>query len=273
MKKFIMFLMVMIFATCAYAENDNTTSESINSSVNNNYLTIGGGGDGTTATVSSQQTESDAKINTHLIPMSIPVTITQDYTGPVFKDHKWQKDILDFLLKNEGPEMFTVVRPMPFVIKTTHSIKYSLADGFDEQKQVYVFKNEDDVKLKNYRVVGYVTSYSTGKGTLMECFDQAVFDSGMLGGNGLILLRVDFLSETKSSTVGLGSSVASGVLTGGSAASVGGAAIGYAASTAGPNTKPYIHGIAIYSEELSPKGNTTKEAVSPTEDDWSPYEE
>jgi len=61
----------------------------------------------------------------------------------------------------------------------------------------------------------------------------------------LLLIKTDFMAGVKSTTVGFGSSAASGLMHGGAGASVGGMAIGYASSQASPKTNPFIHGMAL----------------------------
>ncbi|MCK4349092.1 MAG: hypothetical protein KAW47_10795 [Thermoplasmatales archaeon] len=248
MKKFIKLAIIIVimvmFVGTAYAIGPGPSCESTNSSINNNYLNLGSGG--------IQQ--SEALINSHLQPMSTPMTITPDYSGPVFKDHKFQKEILNFLLREEGLKPFVIKKKKGyFEIKSSKSSSTQLTNKeYEEQKRVYVSKDEIDLKkLKKYKMVGYVDAYSKGKATLMGCFNQAVVDTGRMGGNILLILKINFMAGIKSSTIGLGSSGAAGFMHGNSEAQVYGAAIGYASSKATPQTNPYLHGIILFSEELT----------------------
>lgn len=230
-------VMMMTIACPAYAEE--STMETNN--YNNNYLGIGSPG--------LQQSETE--INSHLQPMVSPLTITPEYSGPVFKDHKFQKTIMDFLLREDGLKPFKVEKRGWFVLQSSKSSSDIITKGYPEQTRIYVFRDLEDLKkIKGFKVVGYIDTYSKSSETLMDCFDQAVIDTGEMGGNILVILKVDFMAGLKSTTVGLGTSGAGGFLHGGNGASVYGGAIGYASSKATPQTNPYIHGIALYSEEL-----------------------
>jgi len=236
MKKFNILAVtgMMLLATSAYA--DNTLSTTVE---NNNFLGIGQPG----------INRSQGEINSHLNPLQTPFVPNIEYFGPVLKDHKIQDEILNFMLSDKGLR--------PFKIKTTGLFsrnitktesKCVLPKPLKKQNVVYVFKSKDELKGYKYQVVGYIDTYSDGDDdeTLMQCFDQAILDSGEMGANAMLLLKTDFTAGVKSTTVGLGSSGTSGHLHGGSGASVGGAAIGYASSKANPRTNPYIHGIAIH---------------------------
>lgn len=209
----------------------------------------------TTLIIEAPEDIQQIQINSHLQPMNTPLTIAPEYSGPVFKDHKFQKEILNFMLRNEGLRPFTIETPRWFVKKSSKSSS-SLTikedkEKYPEQTRIYVFRDEEELKnLKEFKVLGYTDTYSKGKATLMDCFDQAVIDTGEKGGNALVILKVDFMAGMKSTTVGLGTSGAAGFLYGGNEASVYGGAIGYASSKATPQTNPYIHGIILYSEEL-----------------------
>lgn len=241
MKKFIAIIAItMMLSSVAYAGNALTST-----SVNNNYLGIGNPG---------EVQRSEAEINSHLQPMNTPLAINPDYSGPVFKDHKVQTEILDYLLKAEGLKPFTIVdvKRGYFEKKSAKSASTLLArKDYEEQKKFYVFRDENDLKqIKKYETVGYIDTYSKGTATLMDCFNQAIFDAGEMGGNILLLLKDDFMAGMEASTIGLGGSGAEGLLHGGNAASVYGFAIGYAKSKATPQTNPYFHGMVLFSEEL-----------------------
>ena len=47
-------------------------------------------------------------VNSHLDPMGLPGLNPVNYDGPFKEDHKFQKEILAFMLKEEGPKPFTV---------------------------------------------------------------------------------------------------------------------------------------------------------------------
>lgn len=195
---------------------------------------------------------TEAEINTHIQPMNTPVTIAPEYNGPFFKDHKYQIKILNFILREQGLKPFKIMTKKGcFVKKSSKSASSAVVGGYPEQDRVYVFRDEDDLKkLKEFTVLGYADTYSKGKDTLMSCFNQAVIDSGAMGGNALVILETNFVAGVKSSTIGLGFSGANGLMHGSNSASVFGSAIGYASSKATTQTNPFIHGIVLYSEEL-----------------------
>lgn len=245
MKKFI------IMVTILWAGTSFAADSLISTSINNNYLGIGKPG--------IQQ--SEAEVNQHLQPMNLLVTINPEYSGPVFKDHKIQTEILNFLLREDGLKPFRIVDIPSFLFEKNHSktdSKSLTMKKYEEQKVVWVFRNMKDYEetrkakgWKEFKNIGTIDVFSEGKATEMDCLNQAIVDAGKMGATILLILKRDFVADVKSRTVGLGSSSASGLLHGGQGASVGGAAIGYTSSTARPRTNPYIHGIALYSDELT----------------------
>jgi len=243
MKKIILLcILLLILGTSAYADNELSTTVE-----NNNYLGIG---------QSRDVNHSQGEINSQLSPMSLPVTITPEYNGPVFKDHKVQDEILEFLLSNTGLHKFEIIGTSKFFSDTTETeSKCILSEPLTMSKKVFVFKSKEGLKDYKYKVVGYIDTYSDGDEdeTLMQCFNQAILDAGRMGANTILLMKINFVAGMKSSTIGLGSSGAGGFMHGGSGSSVYGAAIGYSSSTASTKTNPYIHGIALYIKSLEDK--------------------
>ena len=239
--KFLVVIGMLLFATSVYAQNELTTTVE-----NNNYLGIG---------QSKDVNHSQGEINSHLQPMSTPYVINPEYNGPVFKDHKIQNEILNFLLSEEGLRPFRIVKVTNGFSKniTETESKCLIPKPLKKCNRVFVFKSKEELKNYTYKTIGYIDAYSDGNDdeTLMQCFNQAVLDTGRMGANAFLILKSDFMAGMKSSTVGIGSSGAGGFMHGGSDASVYGAAIGYASSTAKPKTNPYIHGVAIYIDSLS----------------------
>jgi len=239
--KFLVVIGMLLFATSVYAQNELTTTVE-----NNNYLGIG---------QSKDVNHSQGEINSHLQPMSTPFITNPEYNGPVFKDHKVQAEILDFLLSEEGLRPFRIVKVTNGFSKniTETESKCLLPEPLAKQVRVFVFKDRAELKDYKYKIVGYIDAYSDGDEdeTTLQCFNQAILDTGRMGANALLMIKVDFMAGIKSTTVGLGGSGATGMMHGGSAASVSGMAIGYASSSAKPKTNPYIHGMAIYIDILS----------------------
>ena len=192
-------------------------------------------------------------VNSHLAPMSGQATDTVEYHGPVYEDHKFQKSILDFMLQTDDLRPFVVKKPGLFTRDSANSDSKDLSVKDHEEKMVvYVFRSMEDLEnhVKSYELVGCTDTFSDGDESLLDCFDQAVIDAGIMGGNILVTLKVDYMAALESTTVGLGGSGAGGFLQGATQSSVYGAALGYAKSRAIPETDPYIHGIVLYSEEL-----------------------
>ena len=241
-KAFIV-LMIMIFVLVSPAHalfDNNEVSPSVESYNYNNILFSNPG-------------DSTVKANTQMQPLLTPMVVTPAYHGPVFKDHKIQAEILQFLLKEKGGEPFVISKRGLFTRKSAHSDSEATSRvEYAEKKRVYAFTGEDDLlkNVSNYSVVGYTDTYSKGKYTLMDCFNQAIIDAGDMGGNGVILLKIDFMAGLSSRTIGLGTSGAAGIMKGANQSSVSGAALGYASSKATPETNPYIYAIVIYSEDL-----------------------
>lgn len=207
---------MMLLSTSAYAGNTLSTTVE-----NNNFLGIGQPGINRT----------QGEMNTHLNPLQTPFVPNIEYFGPVFKDNKIQNEILDFMLAGAGLHSFRIESPKFFFSRnfTESESKRISPTQLKKQERVFVFKNKEELKDYKYQVVGYVNAYSDGDDdeTLMACFSQAILDSGKMGANALLIIKVDFNAGVKSTTVGLGGSGTSGHLHGGSGASVGGAAIGF----------------------------------------------
>jgi len=245
MKKivFLVFMCLLLLGTSAYADNElKTTVE------NNNYLGIG---------QSQDVNHSQGEVNTHLNPMSTPFVTNPEYNGPVFKDHKVQNKILEFLLSEECLRPFKIIKVTGgFSNNVTETeSKCLLPEPLVKQVRVFVFKDRAELKDYKYKVVGYIDTYSDGDDdeTTLQCFNQAILDTGRMGANAFLLIKSDFMAGVKSTTVGLGGSGATGLMHGGAGASVSGVAIGYAASSAKPKTNPYIHGMALMIESLEDK--------------------
>ena len=232
--KILVIMGVLLLATSAYAQNELTTTVE-----NNNYLGIGQKG----------VNQSQGEINSQLQPMSTPFVTNPEYNGPVFKDHKIQTEILDFLLSKKGLHLFRIITVTNGFSKNVTGTQSTcmLAKPLKKRDSVFVFKDRKALEGYEYRIVGYIDAYSDGDDdeTLMQCFNQAVLDTGRMGANALLLIKTDFIAGIKSTTVGLGSSAASGLMNGANGASVVGAAIGYASSKASPKTNPFIHGMAL----------------------------
>lgn len=244
MKK-ILIIAICFWGSVAFAGNTLTSEV-----VNNNYLQ-GGGGEAVQG-----ESQKELEINSHLNPMSASAPATPEYNGPVFKDHKIQTVILDFLLRKDGLKPYRIEDSgLRRNAAKSRSAKTALK-AYKKKKRVFVFRSEADLKntkgVGRCEDVGYADTYSEGSATLMDCYTQAVVDAGDMGGNIFLMLSHNFIAGVKSSTIGLGSSGAAGLLQGGNA-TVYGAAIGYAKSKATSETNPYMHGIVLYSEELARK--------------------
>lgn len=235
---------MVLLACSVYAAEVESDNSLTSTSINNNYLGFGN---------QKEVQRNETEVNSHLQPMNTPVTVSPDYTGPVFQDHKIQTEILNFLLRENRLKSFRIERNGIFEINSakTNSMPTIGNKKYKKQRVVYVFRDlEDFEKIENSEMVGYVDTFSKGRATLIDCFNQAVVDSGAMGGNILVILKTNFLAELKAKTIGLGTSGAAGFLHGGAGANVYGGAIGYASSQATPQTNPYLHGIVLFSQDL-----------------------
>lgn len=215
-------------------------------SINNNYLSGGGSAD-------CGESQKELEINGHLVPVPVPVPVTPGYNGPVFKDHKIQTVILNYLLKEDSLKPYIIEDEGFRRNAAKSSSQITALKKYQKQKRVFVFRDEKELKNKKLgkcEVVGYADTYSKGSATLLDCLTQSVVDAGNMGGNIFLILGHNFIAGVKSSTIGLGSSGAAGFLQGGDA-SVYGAAVGYARSKAISETNPFMHGIVLYSENLT----------------------
>ena len=195
----------------------------------------------------------EIKINSQLTPMAGQQVDTIEYHGETLEDHKYQDEILEFLLAAEGPKPFKVRERGFFTRKSSHSDSKDLSvKEYEETTTVYVFRDIADLEanIESYSIVGYADTFSKGKASLMDCFDQAVIDSGEMGGNIVVILDVAYINALKSTTTGLGGSGAAGIMKNATQSSVFGAALGYASSKATPETDPFIHGMVLYSAEF-----------------------
>lgn len=195
----------------------------------------------------------ELKVNSQLNPMAGAAVDNIEYHGPVYEDHKFQSKILNFVLQSNYLKPFAVKEHGFFTRDSAESCSKDISvKEHDETTVVYVFRDMEDLKnhVGNYETVGYADTYSDGDETLMDCFDQAVIDSGVMGGNILVFLKVDYIAALASKTVGLGGSGAAGFMNGVDTSRVFGTVIGYASSKATPETDPFIHGMILYSPEL-----------------------
>lgn len=235
----VWFILAAVFMTAHKARADANLSTQVS---NNNFLGIGSSDDGT------------QNVNSHISAMGIPCLVNPEYNGPVFTDHKIQKEILDFLLAAPGLHPFRIIKVTGgFTQNVTQTGSKCMREKpLPKQNRVFVSKRTKDFSKRVYKIVGIIDTYSDGSDDedLMRCFDQAVLDSGRMGANALIILKIDFMTDVNSKTVGLGGSGANSSLHGGKVSSVYGFALGYAQSTAKPRTNPYIHGVALYIEGL-----------------------
>ena len=271
---FIVMLLIML-ASPTYATEVNTTATNTTGVYVEGGVDVDVEGDGSNVTVSGDSYDVDIPdetktlVNSHLQPLNTPLIVTTDYNGPVFKDHKYQREILYFMLsankKTDSKDLrpFVIERKKGFlgifVKDSSKSSSNTIAKTeFKEQKSVYVFIDKKDLRshVSNYQIVGFTDTFSDGDATLLDCFDQAVIDAGEMGGNIIVVLKVDFMAAVESSTIGLGTSGAGGFMHGSNEASVYGAALGYAKSRATPQTDPFIHCMVLYSDKLAKMGVT-----------------
>jgi len=193
-------------------------------------------------------------VNSHLSPMPGQGTDTLEYHGDTRKDHKCQESILNYILNTESLKPFVVKKHWLFTRASSKSASKDISSKDHEKKKVvYAFRSMVKLKeyVKNFELVGYTDTFSKGKADLLACFDQAVIDAGTMGGNILVIMKIDYIESLKSTTTGLGGSGAAGILKGASQSTVYGSALGYASSKAVPETDPYIHCMVFYSAELT----------------------
>ena len=151
----------------------------------------------------------EIKVNSQLTPMAGQQVDTIEYHGETLEDHKYQDEILEFLLAAEGPKPFKVRERGFFTRKSSHSDSKDLSvKEYEETTTVYVFRDIADLEanIESYSIVGYADTFSKGKASLMDCFDQAVIDSGEMGGNIVVILDIGYINALKSTTTGLGGS-------------------------------------------------------------------
>ena len=229
---FCIALMMLIFCENSFS----TSSESTNSSINNNNLGISIG-DGSGESITNFR-------NAPTLPNTLHNEIPS-YFGEQ-PSHMWNTQEFTILpLYIKSIKEFNVIYRL-FGKNLTKSKVDVLICGLTKKHKVKVINGFDDfLKLKSFRIVGSVTAHANYKQTTIECFKQALIDTGSIGGNVFVLLSAKSCPENRSSTFGLGSSGAGNFGMSGKDSYAGGAVTGFAFSSGGPARKPFVQGLII----------------------------
>ena len=112
-------------------------------------------------------------------------------------------------------------------------------------KRIKVLTSDSQlVGVSSYSVVGPVIVYGGSKETTIDCFARSIIDTVKLGGNAILLLKSASDFRVKSSTLGIGLAYTHSYLRG-NYGGTGGGGTGWARNTAEPQSKPWLHGIAL----------------------------
>ena len=111
-------------------------------------------------------------------------------------------------------------------------------------KKIKVITSSVQLEGVKYELVGPVIVYAKGMETTIDCFAQAVIDTVKLGGNALFLLKAGSDFRVRSSTLGIGLAYSHSYIRGNYGGS-GGGGTGWARNFTEPQTKPWLHGIAL----------------------------
>ena len=234
----ILCVIIMSLCFCQYAIADTT-----NDNENNNSLTLIGPIHNHIP--GEQHIIHDSRgASPHL--MSAPYGELPAYFGPFSEKGNWncQADsVLLFLLMNNRTYKITDGYWNPTYSKS--SVDIMASKKFEPRNTVMVLNGVQELRGMHYNFIASITCHGDRKTTTIECFKQAVYETGTAGANVFVILRASHDHGVYSSTIGLGGSAAGNLGQGGKEAYAIGSAIGFARNDGGPTTKPYIHGVAL----------------------------
>ncbi|MCD6528212.1 hypothetical protein J7K44_01070 [bacterium] len=111
-------------------------------------------------------------------------------------------------------------------------------------EKIKVITSSAQLEGVKYELIGPVIVYAKGMETTIDCFAQGIIDTVKLGGNALFLLKAGSDFRVKSSTLGVGVAYSHSYIRGNHGGS-GGGGTGWARNFTEPQTKPWLHGIAL----------------------------
>jgi len=114
----------------------------------------------------------------------------------------------------------------------------------ERSKRIKVVTSSRQLEGIKYELIGPIITYAKGTETTIDCFAQAVIDTVRLGGNVLFLLKAGSDFRVRSSTLGLGLAYTHSYIRGNHGGS-GGGGTGWARNFTEPQSKPWLHGIAL----------------------------
>lgn len=230
-------------ATATNGPVSNDTNLTDNSSVSNN----------TELNITSSD---ELRVTTHLqTPYHLNLG-TNEYHGEFRRDHHFQEAIMLFMLNQPGDNTYTIGKNWwLFTKKSAHSRSASITNEVYEKKdKVRTFRSLAEIKneFSEHYVIGYTDTYSKGKHSLMGCFNQAIIDTGFIGGNAFFPLTYNYSNNVTSDSTGVGGSGASGNIDG-TISNIFSLSLGYMTNTVTPGTNPFLYGIVVYIPALDPK--------------------
>ena len=184
----------------------------------------------------------------------LPYLDNPGYFGPFPEQgyNTMEKSILPFLLSQDTG--WEVIRDHWW---TPSDAKYKLEmitrKTYPRQESVKVINGVQGLKGIKYETVATLVAYKGIKGTTVDCFKEAIYQTSLTGGNVFLLLRAGNVPGVYSRTIGLGGSGAGNFHQGGSAAYSAGTALGFACNNGHPVYSPYIQGVVLLVDDLTYK--------------------
>ena len=256
-KKIFLFCMIMIFGLCfckqsmadstASADSENTNSMTFVGPIHNHIP-------------GEQHIIHDTRGAAPMM-LGVPHGEMPAYFGPFNKNGNWNcqgDSLLIFLLMNNRYYKISDGYWSPSYADSIVDIVN--AKEFKARDTMMVLNGIKELQGMKYEFIAGITCHGDKDVTTIDCFKQALYETGQVGGNAFVILKASFDSGVYSSTVGLGGSSAGNLGQGGKEAYVIGSAMGFAYNKGGPVSKPFMHGVALMipTEDLKKFKNSLK---------------